>query len=66
MSRTFKHQDEFNYTKNKGKIPRNRLENLLHHFSKLNFFDPFVKILYRKRKDFMRGGEARIKPKKYK
>lgn len=66
MSKTYKHQDTYDYINENKKLPKNRLRKLLHYFDRLNFWDWDLKILHRKHKDFVRGGEARIKTKKYK
>lgn len=66
MSKTFKHQDQYNYLHDNKEVPQNRLRKLLRYFSRLNFWDWDIKIQYRKWKDYKRGGSARIKGRKYK
>lgn len=66
MSKTYKHQDTYNYINNNKSIPKVRLRKLLHYFDRINFWDWDLKILSRKHKDFVRGGIARIKKIKYK
>ena len=67
MSKTYRHQDEYNWMHDRDRtIPTKRLFKLLNFFSRCNFWDPDEKIKYRKIKDFKRGGLARIKAKKYK
>lgn len=66
MGKTYKHQDTYDYLHDNKEIPTNRLMKLLHYFNRLNFWDWDIKILYRKHKDFIRGGDARVKSKNYK
>ena len=66
MSKTYKHQDRYDYLHDNKKVPKNRLYKLLNWFNRINFWDWDLKILYRKHKDYMRGGSSRIKQKKYK
>ena len=66
MSKTFKHQDTYDYLHENKELPYPRLMKLLRYFSRLNFWDWDLKIDYRKHKDFVRGGEARVKGKNYK
>lgn len=66
MSKTFKHQDTFDYLHDNRKLPKRRLSKLLHYFDRVNFWDWDIKIQCRKHKDFKRGGVVRIKGKNYK
>ena len=66
MSRTYRYQDRYNYFHRNKEVPKNRLYKLLNWFNRINFWDWDLKILYRKHKDYMRGGSSRIKQKKYK
>lgn len=66
MSRTTRHQDKYDYLHDNKQVPKERLRKLLHWFDRLNFWDWDFKIAYRKHKDYVRGGEARVKPHKYK
>lgn len=66
MSKTFKHQDLYDYYHDK-KLPWKKLVKLYNFFSRINFWDPDEKIKFRRIKDFKHGGGiARIKIKKYK
>ena len=66
MSKTYRHQDRYNYLHGNKEVPKNRLYKLLNWFTRINFWDWDLKILSRKHKDYMRGGVSRIKSKKYK
>ena len=66
MGKTYRHQDRYNYLHENKEVPKNRLYKLLNWFNRINFWDWDLKILYRKHKDYMRGGISRIKQKKYK
>lgn len=66
MSRTFKHQDTYDYIHENKSIPRKRLLKLLKYFDRCNWWDWDLKIMYRKYKDVKKGGVARIKGKNYK
>lgn len=66
MTKTYKHQDTFDYLHGNKEIPKDRLRKLLHYFKRVNLWDWDLKILHRKHKDYVRGGSARIKSKKYK
>ena len=65
MSKTFKHQDTYNYINNNKELPKNRLIKLLRYFNRCNFWDWDLKILHRKHKDYVRGGIARVQGFKY-
>ena len=52
MSKTFKHQDTYNYINNNKELPKNRLIKLLRYFNRCNFWDWDLKMLYRKHKDY--------------
>ena len=66
MSRTNKHQDQYDYLNGNKELSKERKVKLLRYFDRLNFWDWDLKILYRKHKDFVRGGVARIKGTRYK
>lgn len=66
MSKTFKHQDQFDYVNSNKTLHGDRLMKLLRYFHRVNFWDWDLKIAWRRHKDFVRGGQARIKTKKYK
>lgn len=66
MSNTYKHQDTFDFIHKNKEIPKGRLRKLLRYFDRVNFWDWDLKIRHRKHKDYVRGGSARIKGKKYK
>lgn len=66
MGKTFKHQDTYDYLNDNKKLPHNRLIKVLRLFRRCNFWDWDLRILYRKHKDYVRGGTARIKGKNYK
>ena len=66
MAKTYKHQNRWNYLNDNRKLSNKDLFKLLNWFNRINFWDWDLKILYRKHKDYIRGGKARIKGKKYK
>lgn len=66
MSRTNKHQDQYDYLNGSKELPMDRKIKLMRYFNRINFWDWDLKILYRRHKDFVRGGIARIKGKNYK
>lgn len=66
MSKTYKHQDEYDWMHNDKYIPTKRLYKLIKYFNRCNFWDWDLKILYRRYKDAKRGGVARVKKKNYK
>lgn len=66
MGRTRKHQDTYDYLHDNKKMSTDRLRKLLKFFNRENFWDWDLKIMYRKHKDFVRGGKARVKGKNYK
>lgn len=66
MTRTHRHQDRYNYLHGNKPIPKARLHNLRNWFKRVNFWDWDLRFLRRKHKDYVRGGEARIKGKNYK
>lgn len=66
MSKTFKHQDTYDYLHRNKTLPKGRLHKLLQYFSRVNFWDWDLKMQYRRHKDFKHGGDARIKGRKYK
>ena len=66
MSKTYKHQDTFDYLNDNKELKLDRKIKLLKYFNRVNFWDWDLKILYRKYKDYKKGGEARIKGKNYK
>lgn len=66
MGKTYRHQDTYNYL-NEGKtVPVKRRIKLLRYFNRVNFWDNDQKIMYRRYKDWRRGGLSRIKVKNYK
>ena len=65
MSKTYKHQDQYDYLHNNKEQPESRLRKLINYFNRINFWDFDLKIKYRKWKDGHRGGSARIKSKNY-
>lgn len=66
MSKTYKHQDTYDYLNDNKKLSPKRLKKLIKYFNRLNFWDWDMKIMYRKYKDWKRGGVSRIKTKNYK
>ena len=66
MSKTYKHQDRYDYLHGNKEVPNDRLYKLLNWFKRINFWDWDLKILDRKHKDYVRGGKSRIKGKNYK
>lgn len=66
MSKTYKHQNTYDYLHDNRVLPRKSLYKVLHWFDRLNFWDWDLKILARKHKDYVRGGAARVKKTKYK
>lgn len=65
MSKTYKHQDTYDYLHGNKTVPNIRLLKILRFFNRINFWDWDLKIKYRKHKDYVRGGEARVKKQKY-
>lgn len=65
MSKTYRHQDRYNYLHGNKEVPKDRLYKLLNWFRRINFWDWDLKILSRKHKDYVRGGISRIKGKNY-
>ena len=66
MARTYKHQIRYDYLHDNKIISGHKLHKLLNWIARINFSDCDLKIQYRKHKDFVRGGTARIKGKNYK
>ena len=66
MARTYKHQIRYDYLHDNKIVSGHKLHKLLNWFNRINFWDWDLKIQYRKHKDFVRGGTARIKSKNYK
>ena len=66
MARTYKHQIRYDYLHDNKIVSGHKLHKLLNWFNRINFWDWDLKIKYRKHKDFVRGGTARIKSKNYK
>ena len=65
MSKTYRHQDRYDYLHDNRELPSGSLRRLLHWFDRINFWDWDLKIRSRKHKDYVRGGEARVKGKNY-
>ena len=66
MSKTYKHQDRYEYLHGNRELQSDSIRRLLHWFNRINFWDWDLKIRSRKHKDYVRGGDARVKGKKYK
>lgn len=68
MSKTWKHQNTYRYLNDTGRsLTLKDKIKVKRYFNRINFWDPDLKMIYRRVKDFKRGcdDQPRLKPRKY-